>query len=125
MPRREFSKAVKIEIIKRATPAGTRAPPWCEKCSAMAARFEIHHLVMDALEIDKKRKLVAADGQLLCKPCHDEITKAQTPVLNKAKRREAKHLGVKDKKPQIPRRPPAPRVTTKLDSIRALPRRFA
>lgn len=106
MPRREFSKAVQVEIIKRASADGGRSVPYCEECVLpVRGRFEIHHLDQDALQIDKKRKLTAADGQLLCRPCHSEITKAQAPVLAKAKRREAKHLGVRSNKPKIPARP--------------------
>jgi hypothetical protein len=98
--RREFTKAVKVEIIKRAIPQGTRAPPWCEKCDAMAYRFEIDHRDPDAMQIDKSKPLTAAEGWLLCIPCHSEKTAKDVADIAKAKRREASHLGAKrDKQP--------------------------
>jgi hypothetical protein len=93
MSRREFVKAVKVEIIRRATVNGAQV---CEKCRSWPLKtFEIHHLRMDALEIDKSRRLTAADGALWCIPCHDEETAAQAPILARAKALEASHLGAK------------------------------
>lgn len=103
MARREFTKAVQVAIIKRATDGGG----WfrCESCRAAVVKFEIHHKDMDALEVDKSRKLKPEDGELLCIACHKEVTKAQAPVLAKALRREAKHLGAKKISVKIPTRP--------------------
>jgi hypothetical protein len=64
---------------------------------AIAYSFEIHHKYMDAMQVDKSRKLTADDGLLLCIPCHLAETAKQAPILAKAKRIEAKHLGVKPK----------------------------
>jgi hypothetical protein len=94
LARREFTKAVKVEILKRSIVDGTRLF-WCEQCHAMVASGEIHHIRQDAMEIDKSVRLTAADGQFLCKDCHAEITKQQAPVMAKVKRIEAKHLGLK------------------------------
>ncbi len=91
MNRRNFTKAVKIEIIKRATRADRQ--PACERCGAVGVKMDVHHKVMDAMEIDKARKLTADDGELLCGPCHDPITATQRKHLAKALAREAKHLG--------------------------------
>ncbi len=100
MSRREFSKAVKLQIIKRATPAGTLAPPWCEECGSMAFKWAIDHIDPDAMQIDKSKPLTAADGQLLCLPCHAEKTKADVADIAKAKRVEAAHLGAKAATPR-------------------------
>jgi hypothetical protein len=72
------------------------------RCGATKG-LEVHHKNMDAMEIDKSRELTADDGLLLCIPCHKEVTKAQAPVLAKAKRREAKHLGAHRAKQPIPK----------------------
>ena len=100
MARREFTKAVKVEIIKRATPAGTLTPPWCEQCGAMAHKWAIDHIDPDAMQTDKSKPLTAAEGQLLCLPCHDEKTKADVADIAKAKRVEAAHLGAKPATPR-------------------------
>lgn len=91
--RREFSIAVRKKILLRAK--DERGELRCEnpKCLAIVRRGEIHHLKEDALELDKSRKLTAADGIFLCEPCHDELTKAFAPVLAKVRKVEAKHLG--------------------------------
>jgi hypothetical protein len=78
MNRREFTKPVAVEIVKRAIMPGS-AWPNCEECHASCKRFEIHHIRADGLEVDKSAKLAAAEGQLLCIPCHAEKTKAEAP----------------------------------------------
>lgn len=95
MPRREFSKAVKIEIVKRAM-LGTGQVA-CEGCGLVLGSkpYHIDHVIPDALQIDKSKPLRAADGQLLGKDCcHDPKTQKQdVPAIAQAKRREAKNLG--------------------------------
>jgi 5-methylcytosine-specific restriction endonuclease McrA len=90
MPRREFTKAVAVQIIKRATVNGQQ---YCEECGALAKRFEIDHVKPDGLEIDKSGKLTAEQGRLLCGPCHQDKTKADVANIAQAKRREARDLG--------------------------------
>lgn len=94
--RRNFLRPVRVEIVKRATRYdGQQA---CEQCGAVGCRLEIHHVEMDAMVLDenkKSRKLTAADGKLLCEPCHDVESKKQAPVLAKVLRVEARHLGVR------------------------------
>lgn len=102
MKRREFSRAVKVEIMRRAG-NGSLFGFVCEKCHAVVAYGEIHHLDQDAMQTEKSAKLTAKDGQFLCKGCHKEITVAQAPVLAKVKRIEAKHLGARNA-PTIPGR---------------------
>lgn len=95
--RRNFDKRTQVAIIRRATADGKVL---CERCNALCKTWEIHHRDQDAMEVDKSRKLTPADGELLCKPCHKVLSKAQAPVLAKALRREAAHLGARrDKQP--------------------------
>jgi hypothetical protein len=109
MKRREFSRAVRVEIAKRATRADGQIA--CEKCGAIGLRLDLHHLEQDAMQIDKSRKLTAADGALWCKPCHDQESKAQAPILAKALAREAAHVGARKPstmkgRPKPPAKPP-------------------
>jgi hypothetical protein len=91
--RNEFSRSVRVAVIKRCLAPGGFL--WvCEGCGETVAKFEIHHKKMDAMEVGK-RKLTAADAQLLCLPCHREETQEQRPILDKAKRQEDRHLGIK------------------------------
>lgn len=97
MNRRNFSRPVRVEIVKRAT---RDSQVYCEHedCGLPCKKFELHHLKMDALEVDKSRKLTAADGALFCIPCHDRESKAQAPILAKALAREAAHLGARTRR---------------------------
>lgn len=104
--RREFDKRTQVAIIKRATAGGQVL---CERCNALCRRWEIHHIEQDAMQTNKSAKLTPCDGVLLCKPCHDVVTKAQAPVLAKVLRIEAAHLGAKRIKAKIPSRPRAAR----------------
>lgn len=90
--RREFDKKAKVAIKKRCE----RPTGWaCEICGAIVASGHIDHIDPDALQIDKKRKLTAEEGQFLCEPCHAEKTKDDVRVIAKVKRVEANHLGAK------------------------------
>jgi hypothetical protein len=102
--RREFSKALKVAIRKRATRDGVR---YCEQmgCGAQAMRGEVHHIRQDAMEVDKTRKLTAADGLYLCLPCHRIESDRQAGELSKALAREAAHHGEKKARRPIPSRP--------------------
>jgi hypothetical protein len=105
--RRNFTRAVRVEIVKRSTkPHNGGLAVFCENCRLpVLGRFEIDHRDPDAMQIDKSKPLTAADGWLLCLPCHKEKTKKDRRDIGKAKRREAEHLGVKRDKPPIPQRP--------------------
>lgn len=125
MNRREFKKAIKVEIVRRATrtDGNSLSDQYCEKCSnPTKARFEIHHLREDALEVDKAKALTAEDGALWCKPCHDEHTrKFSTPAVALAKRQEAASLGVEaPNKAKIPQPQKDRKSTFKADQIAAL-----
>lgn len=96
--RQEFSRPVKVEIIKRATRNGII---YCEKCGAQTKKFQIDHITADGLKLDKSKPLTAKDGELLCagnrKTCHGNKTASEdVPAIAEAKRREAKHLGAND-----------------------------
>jgi HNH endonuclease len=126
MSRREFNKAIKVEIINRASRgliATMSRDQYCEKChQPTKGRFEIHHLREDALEVGKSKPLTAEDGALWCKPCHDEHTrKFSTPAAALAKRQEAAHAGADSpNKQSIPTKPKPAKTTFKQDQIRAL-----
>lgn len=109
MVRREFNRATRVEIVRRATRSisETLFAVFCEKCGALSQRWEIHHLREDALEIDKGGPLTADDGALWCVPCHKEHTASVSiPAVARAKRREAAHIGAeKPNKAAIPQRP--------------------
>lgn len=102
MARREFTRDVKAEIVKRASAGGEIA---CEGCGLVLTgkKFHIDHTKPDAMEVDKSRKLTADDGKLLgvdC--CHGPKTRnVDIPMIAKAKRTEAKHLGIDRQKPKI------------------------
>lgn len=99
MNRREFTKAIRVQIIKRAT--GANGQQYCEECGCLAKRFQIDHTDADALQTDKGRKLTADEGRLLCEPCHLEKTKVDVKVIAQAVRREARHIGAHRPKAKI------------------------
>lgn len=124
MARRNFTKPVMAQIVKRAmTPDGQIA---CEGCGLVLGRkpYEIDHTIPDALIVEK-RKLTADDGKLLGrKCCHDPKTRGQdVPAIAKAKRAEARNLGITRPKQSI-RSAPFPK-TEKPERIskQELPRR--
>lgn len=96
MARREFTKAVYAQIVHRATNAQGQIQ--CEGCGLVLGKkpWHVDHTIADGLQVDKSRKLTAADGKLLGKECcHDPKTHQQdVPAIAQAKRREAKHLGI-------------------------------
>jgi hypothetical protein len=85
---------LKQAIEARATDEGGRVR--CERCGLWCKsrrEFEIDHILAERMrpEADKLRKLVAADGQLLCKSlCHPAKTKEDVGAIATAKRRERK-----------------------------------
>lgn len=96
MARREFPKPVYMQIVRRAMlPTGEIA---CEGCGLVLGKkpYHVDHTIPDALFLDKSRKLTADDGKLLgVECCHAPKTKVDVAVIAEAKRREAKHNGVK------------------------------
>jgi hypothetical protein len=107
--REEFDTATLVAITKRATSADGRT--YCEQCGVWVksrAHYEIHHILPEGMRsaADRKRKLMAADGRLLCKAvCHAKQTRYDKSAIALAKRQEAYHLGVeRPGKRKIPRK---------------------
>jgi 5-methylcytosine-specific restriction endonuclease McrA len=123
--RREFSKPIVVEIIRRAT-VGMQVR--CEGCGVACRTWQVDHIVAEALVIDKSKKLTAADGQLLCAECHKAKTgTADVPAIARAVRREAKHTGASRPAGNIPSPPkPAPKRPARepVQGVTNLARRF-
>lgn len=89
MARREFPKAVKVAAVKRATRDGKL---FCEGCNGLVTgRFEIDHIRADALLGEPTLE----NARVLCAICHKEKTASDIAVIAKAKRVEARHLGIR------------------------------
>lgn len=94
--RREFSIADQVAIIRRATDASGRIH--CERCGAWCQKrkdYQIDHIIAEGMRpvADRKRKLTAADGQLLCVAiCHRPKTRRDVQDIAEAKRREQRAL---------------------------------
>lgn len=88
MTRREFSKAVKVEVVKRATKGNA---VFCEKCNALAKRWQIDHVIADA----HGGEPVLSNAELICEPCYSVKNPKDTTIAAKLKRQEAAHLGVR------------------------------
>ena len=116
MGRREFTASVYAQIVKRAMlPTGEIA---CEGCGLVLGKrpYHVDHTKPDGLEIDRSRKLTADDGKLLgVECCHAPKTKQDVADIAEAKRREAKHLGIKRPKGRIPSPPKSEKPAPKLD----------
>lgn len=128
MARREFTRDVRAQIVIRATTASGHVA--CEGCGLVLGKrkYEIDHKKADALEVDKRRKLTADDGQLLgVECCHKDKSREDVKVISKAKRVEAKHLGTKApprvpiKSPGFPTAEPQRRATRPIDKLANLP----
>jgi hypothetical protein len=94
--RREFSVAIRIAIVNRASDALWNIH--CEKCGVLCKsnrEYQIDHIITEAMQVDPKEKLRAEDGQLLCLVCHADKTKDDKGDIGLAKRQEAFHKGVK------------------------------
>jgi hypothetical protein len=91
--RRAFPLEVEAAITRRAKDAAGRVR--CEGCGAWMksrAYYEIDHIIAEGLRpaADKRRRLTAADGRLLCRAvCHDAKTDDDKAKIGKAKRLEA------------------------------------
>ena len=103
MPRREFSRTVKAQIVHRAM--SEKGQIVCEGCGLVLAgkRFEIDHTIPDAMFLDKNRELTADDGRLLgLECCHRPKTAKDRKDIAKVRRQEAKHRGFKRKSRPLP-----------------------
>jgi 5-methylcytosine-specific restriction endonuclease McrA len=87
--RREFSKQVKREALKRANKR-------CEgeNCGALFGfKFHFDHIIADGLGGEPTLENCA----VLCHPCHNEKTrKHDVPLIAKVKRIQDKHSGIRN-----------------------------
>jgi hypothetical protein len=101
MTRREFTKAQKAEMIRRAS--DVKGNIFCEGCglNVTGKRIEFDHTIPEGMILDKSRKLTADDGKMLGRDCCHRAPGGKTAqdVANiaRAKRREAIHLGIRPK----------------------------
>jgi 5-methylcytosine-specific restriction endonuclease McrA len=86
--RKEFPKSVKVAAIKRAT---RDSVTYCEGCNLPTKVWHYDHVNPDGLTGEP----TIENCELLCLPCHAEKTKQDVGQIAKAKRREAKALGVR------------------------------
>lgn len=98
MPRREFTKATRGAVIKRATRDDVI---YCEDCSLPCKRFQIDHIRADGLLGEP----VLENAQLLCEVCFGVKNPADASAIARAKRIEARHIGADRPKSSIPSRP--------------------
>lgn len=87
MARREFPTMVRVAVIKRSTRENGEI--YCEKCGGLARRFQIDHIVADAIG----GKSVIENAMLICEPCWQIKNPQDTTKAAKVKRVEAYHLG--------------------------------
>lgn len=107
MSRREFTRNQREQIVERSK--NERGEICCERCRLVLAGkpFEIDHTIAEALrpEADKQKPITIAEGQLLGKDCchrgEDGKTNKDVAQIAKAKRQNAKHLGIKRPKQSI------------------------
>ena len=86
MTRREFPRAVRVAVIKRATKDSI---VYCEACKGLAKRFQIDHIRPDGLLGEP----TLSNAMLICQSCWEVKNPQDTKTIAKAKRREAKHVG--------------------------------
>lgn len=99
LARREFSRAQKVAMIKRAM-TGT-GQILCEGCglNVTGKVIEFDHVIAEALVLDKSVALTIADGLVLGRDCCHRAPGGKTAHdladIAEAKRREARHLGIR------------------------------
>ena len=97
--RREFTRAQKVVMLKHAMDGQGRIH--CQGCglNISGKAIEFDHVIPEALILDKTRELSADDGRVLGRDCCHRAPGAKTAqdlaVIAEAKRREARHLGIK------------------------------
>lgn len=96
--RREFSRAQKVALIKRAMNGAGRII--CEGCglNITGKAIEFDHIIPEAMILDKSIALSLADGLVLGRDCCHRRPGGKTAIdladIAEAKRREAKHFGI-------------------------------
>jgi hypothetical protein len=84
--RREFPKAVRVAVIRRAT---RHSVVYCEECKLPAKKFQIDHVRADGLLGEP----TIENAKLLCEICYLDKNPRDARDIAEAKRREAFHLG--------------------------------
>lgn len=89
MPRREFTKAVKLL-------AWNRCNGYCEGCTGKLypTKYEFHHTKEDTFGGEP----ILENCTVLCTACHANITGKQAKVIAKSNRVRNKFLGIKTRK---------------------------
>lgn len=88
MARREFPRAIKVAVIKRAT---RDSVVYCEACQLPAKKWQIDHVRPDGLLGEP----TIDNAQLICEACFGIKNPADTTAIARAKRREAAHIGAR------------------------------
>lgn len=97
--RREFTRSQKVAMLKRAMDA--RGCIRCEGCGLNISGkiVEFDHVIPEALILDKSRELSIDDGRVLGRDCCHRAPGTKTArdlaAIAEAKRREARHLGIR------------------------------
>lgn len=98
-PRREFSRAQKVEMIKRAMDGTGRI--LCEGCglNITGKAIEFDHIIPEALIVEKSLALATGDGRVLGRDCCHRAPGGKTATdlaaIAEAKRREARYFGIR------------------------------
>lgn len=88
MTRKNFPQAVKVACIRRATRDNVI---YCEGCGLPTRRFQIDHVDPDGLT----GQPILSNARLLCDACHGVKTKKDVGDIARAKRQEARSLGLR------------------------------
>lgn len=88
MTRREFPRAVRVSVVKRATLSGV---VYCEKCGLPAKKWQVDHVIADAHGGDP----VLENAQLLGECCYSIKNPQDTKIAAKIKRQQAAALRIK------------------------------
>lgn len=97
--RREFSRAQKAQMLKRAS--DEKGNIFCEGCglNITGKAVEFDHTIPEAMVIDKTKPLTIEEGKALGRDCCHRAPGGKTAQdladIAKAKRREANHLGIR------------------------------
>lgn len=97
--RREFTRSQKVAMLKRAMDA--RGCIRCEGCGLNVSGkvVEFDHVIPEALILNKEQELSIEDGRVLGRDCCHRAPGTKTArdlaAIAEAKRREARHLGIR------------------------------
>lgn len=125
--RREFSRAQKAQMLKRASDA--QGNIWCEGCglNITGKVIEFDHTIPEALIVDKTKPLTIDDGKALGRDCCHRAPGGKTAndvaIIAKAKRQEAAHFGLRSTIKSVGFRKPPPQRRASTPLAKPLPAR--